>query len=372
MKFRCEREALANSLAVAIRASGSRTASSPALSGVRLEVKGDSLTIACTDTDQIITCEIPAQGITNGVSVPRARLFSEIVRSMSDGAIEVEVSGEDVVVRGGRSNFNVPTYNAGDFTVLPAAGAADASTNAEEFATALNQVVRAAINPDSPRNRVVGNPVYQGVEIRHDQDGIRMFATDGYRLATKLLPHSSILGVGEHVIVPGRALNELSRILAFTKEKELKVRWAEPIITFKSGNVTLTTRTITGEFQNFHRFFSTDYANELMISREVILEALRRAKVLLPGQTGLRVHFSATGVRIQASDRELGHSEEDLDADYNGREMSVGFDKDLLIDAIESVDTETVRICMKDEGTQAAVRPSEGDDFHHFIMPMKA
>lgn len=372
MKFRCEREALANALAVAIRASGSRTASSPALSGVRLEAKGDSLTLACTDTDHIITCTIPAQVITNGVSVPRARLLSEIVRSMGDGAIEIEVSGEDVVVRGGRSSFNVPTYNASDFTVLPPAGAADATTDAEEFAAALRQVVRAAFNPDSGGGRrSAGSPMYQGVQISHDVDGIKMYATDGYRLAAKTLPHSSIIGVGEHVIVPGKALGELERILAFTKEKQLTVRWADPIITFISGSVSLTTRTIAGEFPSFQKFFSTEYSNVLVINRELILEALRRAKVMLPGHTGLKLIFGPTGVRIEASDRELGHSVEDLDADYTGNEIRTGFNKDLLIDAIETIDSETVRLAMKDEVTQAVVRPAEGNDYHHFIMPTR-
>ena len=362
MKFRCERQALADALAIVVRASGSRTASSPVLAGVRIEVKGDSLSLACTDTDQIITCTIPVQGINNGVSVPRARLLNDIVRSLADGAVEVEVVGEDVVVSGGRSNFNVPTYMAQDFQVLPPAAAPDTSTNAEEFADALRQVARTVKNQDD-------HP-YRGVQISHDADGVRLAATDNFRMALRKLPHSKILAVGEKVLVPGRALTELERMLPLSKD--LVIRWADPTITFITGTASLTTRTINGSLPDPKMFLDAQYPNTLTVNRELILEALRRGKIVLPSSIGLKLHLSESGVRMEAADRDLGRTEEDLDAEYTGTDLSITFNVDYLMAGIEVVETEYVRIAMKDSRSPAAVWAADNEDYSYFIMPIRA
>ena len=366
MKFRCERQALADALGTAVRASGGRTASSPALAGVRLEVKGDTLTIACTDSDQIINCSVPVQGITNGISVPRAKLLNEIVRSLSDGAVELEVVGEDIVVRGGRSSFNVPTYMAQDFQMLPPAAAPDTKVNAKEFAEALRQVGPAR-RMGSDDNKFTK---FNGIQISHDADGIWVSATDGYRMALRSLPHSDIIGVGEHLIVPGDALSELTGMLS--NVSELIVRWADPTITFIAGSATLTTRTITGQLPDAAMFRTMSYDNVLTINRDKFLEALRRARIVLPARRGLRLHCGPGGVRIEAADRDLGRIDEDLEGNYVGDEIMVSFNIDYLISAVEVVDTEDVRILAGDPRKQVIVRAADSDDYSCYIMPIKA
>src|SRR6195952_5360218 len=144
VKFRCERELLADALATAGRAATGRSASLPVLSGVRLELTGDQLTITGTDLDLTIQLGLVGGGDKDGGAVLPARLAADIVRSLSAGKVEVSVETDDVSISGGRSQFSVRPLSIDDYPRLPSPPTTGVTLAAGAFGEALRQVVRAA------------------------------------------------------------------------------------------------------------------------------------------------------------------------------------------------------------------------------------
>jgi len=178
VKFRCERELLADALATAGRAATGRTGALPVLSGLRLEQKGNKLTVTGTDLDLTIQLSIEVGGDRDGGVVLPARLAADIVRSLGQGKVEVSVDGEEVSISNGRSNFMVRPLNFDDYPKLPTPASSSVTLPAAQFGDALRQVVRAASTDEA-------RPILTGVMMTAEGDGLRMVATDSYRLAVQ-------------------------------------------------------------------------------------------------------------------------------------------------------------------------------------------
>ncbi|MGD9999568.1 MAG: DNA polymerase III subunit beta, partial [Ilumatobacteraceae bacterium] len=271
MKFRCEREILAEALATAGRAATGRTGTLPVLSGLRLELVGDRLTITGTDLDLTIQLDIEVGGDGDGGVVLPARLSSDIVRSLPAGRVEVTVDDDDVKISGGRSQFSVRPLSLDDYPRLATPASSAVTLDAAAFGEALRQVVRAASTDEA-------RPILTGVLLTAENDGLRLVATDSYRLAVRDLPGVSVLGADQRVLVPGRALSELQRVLGMGTE--LVLRLGERDATFEIGTTRLTTRLIEGEFPNYRQLIPSSHPNTLTVEREPLLEAIRRVKIL--------------------------------------------------------------------------------------------
>ena len=220
MKFRCEREVLGEALATAGRAATSRTGTLPVLSGLRLEVHGDELSVTGTDLELSIRLSIPVGGERDGAVVVPARLVADIVRSLPPGAVEVALTddggGEEVAISAGRSRFAIRPLGLDDYPVTAEPASEAVTLSSADVADALRQVVRAASTDDA-------RAVLTGVLLTSEDGGVRMVATDSYRLAVRDLPDSKMLGEGQKVLVPSRALNELQRVLGGADELQVRL-----------------------------------------------------------------------------------------------------------------------------------------------------
>ena len=275
MKFRCERDVLADALATAGRAATSRTGTLPVLSGLRLEVAGDQLSITGTDLELSIRLTIAVGGIDDGAVVVPARLVADIVRSLPPGAVEVSLGDEELSISAGRSQFSIRPLGLDDYPVQ-AEPAADAVTlPAADVADALRQVVRAASTDEA-------RPVLTGVLVAAEDDGVRMVATDSYRLAVRELPESQILAGGQRVLVPSRALHELQRILS--PGGELTVRLGSRDAVFEVGGTRLTTRLIEGDYPNYRNLLPSSYPNTLTVGRERAARGVASGEAARPGR----------------------------------------------------------------------------------------
>ncbi len=183
VKFRCEREALAEALTTAGRATSGRSASLPVLSGLRLELVGDQLTVTGTDLDLTIQIAVEVGG---------------------------DRDGDDVSISNGRSQFTVRPLSFDDYPKLAAPVTSSVTLPSAEFGEALRQVTRAA-STDEARQ------ILTGVLMVAEGDGLRMVATDSYRLAVRDLTGHQVLAADQKVIVPGRALTELQRLVGASR-----------------------------------------------------------------------------------------------------------------------------------------------------------
>ncbi len=362
MKFRCERDVLADALATAGRAATGRTGTLPVLSGLRLELVGDKLTVTGTDLELTIQLEAEVGGDRDGGVVLPARLSADIVRSLSPGKVEVSVDGDDVSISGGRSQFAVRPLSFDDYPRLAAPASSAVTLPSAEVGEALRQVVRAASTDEA-------RPILTGVLLTAEAEGLRMVATDSYRLAVRDLPGASVLGTDQKVLVPGRALNELQRLVA--NASELTLRLGERDATFEIGSTRLTTRLIEGEFPNYRQLIPASYPNKLTVSREALSEAIRRVKLLARDATPIRLQMTADSLKLTAITQDVGNAVEELDAVLEGTELTVAFNPDYFASGVEAVGADEVTLETLDGLKPAVLRGVGRPDYLYLLMPVR-
>jgi DNA polymerase-3 subunit beta len=362
VKFRCERELLADALATAGRAAAGRTVALPVLSGVRLDLHGDELTVIGTDLDLSIQVTLSVAGDDDGAGVLPARLTADIVRSLDAGAVAVDVSSDEARIASGRSQFTVRTLSVEDYPKIGEPAPHEVRLPAASFGDALRQVVRAASSDES-------RPLLTGVLLTSEQDGLRLVATDSYRLAVRDLPGASVLGADQKVLVPSRALNELARVLG--SDGDVILRLGEREATFQTGSVRLSTRLIEGEFPNYRQLIPQSYPNRLTVGHEPLLDAIRRVKLLARDAAPIRLHMSSDGLELTAVAQDVGQAAESVDANYDGTEMTVAFNPDYLAAGVDAVVGDEIVLETLDALKPAVVTGSGAKDFLYLLMPVR-
>jgi DNA polymerase III subunit beta len=364
LKFRCERDALVEALSTAGRAAAGRSGAQPILGGVRLTIDADRLQVTGTDLDLTISVETTLNGDADGVVVAPGRLITDIVRALEPGAVTVESDDDELHIASGRSNFTVRTHPAGDFPRLPAPSGDAVTLPVEGLAAALGQVTRAASSEDS-------RPILTGVLMAAEEGGLRLVATDSYRLAVRDLHGVGVLAAGQRVLLPSRALTELMRLLG-SASGEVSLRLGAHDATFGLGSTTLTTRLIEGEFPNYRGLIPSGYPNRLIVGREPLLEAIRRVKLLArDATTPVRIALKPNGIELTVITTDWGTATEDVDAKYEGAEMTVAFNPNYLIDGVDAITGDEVVLDTLDALKPATLRPTEGDDYLYLLMPVR-
>jgi DNA polymerase-3 subunit beta len=365
VKLRCERDVLVEALGTAGRAVSSRGGALPVLQGVRLEVAGDELRLAGSDLDLTIQVTAAVSGQEDGVCVIPARLAADIVRALEPGAVQIDTDDDEARIASGRSQFAVRTLPADEFPRLPVQSGDAVTLAAADFSEALRQVVRAASSDDA-------RPVLTGVLMAAEDPGLRLVATDSYRLAVRDLPGASVLREGQKVLIPSRALTELQRLAGAEAATDVTLRLGEHDATFEVGDVKLTTRLIEGEFPNYRQLIPASYPNRLIVSREALLDALRRVRLLVRDQTTpARIALKADGIQLTVVSTEIGQATEDVDAKYEGAEMTVAFNPGYLIDGVEAITGDEVLLETLDALKPATLRSTEGGEYLYLLMPVR-
>jgi DNA polymerase-3 subunit beta len=371
VKFRCERDVLLDALTTASRSAG-RGGALPVLTGVRFVVDGDVLSLAGTDLDLTIQASASVAGGGDGVAVAPGRLVTDIVRALEPGAVTVDADDDELRIVAGRSQFSVRTYAADDFPRLPAPAGQAVTLPVTGLADALRQVVRAASGEDT-------RPILTGVLMAAEGGGLRLVATDSYRLAVRDLPGAGVLSEGQRVLVPSRALAELQRLLGSgggpggdDAEPAATLRLGDHEATFEVGDVRLTTRLIEGEFPNYRQLIPSAYPNCLIVGREPLLDAVRRVKLLVRDPTTpVRVALRSDGIELSVITQDWGQAAEQVDAKYEGSEMTVAFNPNYLIDGVEAITSDEIQLETLDALKPATIKPTEGSEYLYLLMPVR-
>ncbi|MEA2555858.1 MAG: polymerase subunit beta, partial [Actinomycetota bacterium] len=229
------------------------------------------------------------------------------------------------------------------------------------FAEAVNQAARAA-------SRDEARPVLTGVLVEVSREGVVLVATDSYRLAVRDLVATAS---GEtKAIVPERALTEAGRAAATDEKGTMQIHVDESQISFKIGQLTLTSRLIEGEFPNYRQLLPEQHESRLTISRQQLLDAVRRVGLLARDTTPVRIEFNALGVKLSSSSPDLGQAVETVEARYEGEDLTVAFNPTYLADGLTAAVGESVRLDVRD-GLKPGVVRGDGDEFTYLVMPVR-
>lgn len=361
MQFRCERDVLSDALNTAGRGVATRGVLTE-VGGVRLELVGDRLTATGTDGDLTVSVTITVNGTADGTAVMRSRLMADVVRSLRPGAVDVVIDADDARIVANPSEFSIKVSATDKFPEITEPSGDVVTLDAPLFKAAALRVGKAASSDEA-------RPILTGVLMAAESGGLRLVATDSYRLAMCDIDGLSVLGEGQKVLVPSRALNELARIV--DDDEQITLSLGQQNASFSVGAATVTTRLIEGDFPNYSRLIPETHENRLTIDRENLLSALRRVRLLAQESTPIRMSMSSSGLEVAAVTQEVGEAREALEAEYQGEDLMVAFNPEYLIDGIEVSPGSQVVLETIGELKPALLKSTEDPNFLYLLMPVR-
>jgi len=359
VRIRAERDDLADVLARANRAVGTRTAL-PVLQGLLCEVSGTTLRVTGTDLDMTVRTQAEVEVIEEGKAVIPGRLLSEAVRKMPAGQVTIGVSDTDIEIQGNGPRFTLRPLNVEDFPVLDEVVSEGVEVDGEELVDAINQVTIAA-SGDGAR------PILTGVLFESSEEGLRMVATDSYRLAKRDLAGVGLEGTG---LVPARGLRELARTIGAPKViAQLRDREA----VFSSDRGTLRLRLIDGNFPKYQSLLPKTYPNQVVLNKEELLDALGRVALVAEDHIPVRLKLMEGGVEVTVTRQDVGGESEHLSGEFTGtdEEVTIAFNPRYLQDGVNAMPGESVRIQVIDSYKPSVLDTGTEGNFLYLLMPVR-
>jgi DNA polymerase-3 subunit beta len=362
LKIVCTREELAQKLSVVGRGVSTRTAVQ-ILSGILLRATAGQVELAATDMELSIRTSLDGQVEGEGAVVVPGRLLVDLSRLLPESEVMIEHREEEntLQVRCGPAEYRLNTYGAEDFPRLPETGTALTYTvSADTLLETLGSVSRAA-------SRDEARPVLTGILVRFGDGKLVMAATDSYRLSYRETPVEGPVPELE-AIVPARALEELRRLASAGGTLELGVQ--ENQVVFGANGTWLTTRRIEGQFPKFDELRPKEFKYEVFLSREELLDVVRRTSVMAHRNSPLRLRFAEGEVTVWTQTQDVGEARETLPARFDGEPLEIGFNAEFLRDGIESAMSDEIRLRLIDPLRPGLIQ-GPGDDFWYLIMPIR-
>jgi DNA polymerase-3 subunit beta len=373
MKLSIEKADLQRGLA-RLQAIVEKRSSMPILANVLVTAsgKGDTgrLELAATDLEVGIRGAQPAKVQKPGALTISARKLYDIVRELPDESISLEATSNAYLdLRCGRSRFTLAGTDAEEYPSLPdfAPG-----RMVRLQAAVLSQMIEGtmyAASQDETRYNL--NGVY--FEVLPETGRIRMVATDGHRLAlVERTAGSDVSGLASGVIVPRKGLAELKRLVDEEDADEVEIGFEGNSGLVKKADVTLVMRLIEGEFPNYKQVIPKQSDHHLTVSAEALVRALRRVALLSAEHSrAVKVELAEGKLLLSSKTPDLGEAQEELDVDYAGPSVSIGFNARYLLDCLGALGAKEIRLGLRDGGSPVEVRPTDDLESVAVVMPMR-
>lgn len=340
----------------------------PVLSGILLKAEEGSLTFTATDLEVGIECTVPMNTEEKGAVVLPARIFGEVVRKLPDVNISLQVDKTNFVtsIKYGHSEFNLLGLSAEDFPILPSIDSNSVITIKQDlFKNMIKQVIFAASADDN-------RPIFTGALMEIEGDTVRLIATDTHRLAfrsAKLVNNES--GLQKTVIIPGKTLNELNRVMNGEGE-EVKISFGENQVVFELPGTRLISRLIEGQFPNYKQVIPQGCKTKIKIKTRQLLEAVERASLLAKeGSNFIKLTVSEGNLVINSNSPEIGKIEEQLAIVMEGEETQIAFNSKYLIDVLKVLDSEEILLELTGSLSPGIIKQTEGENYIYLILPIR-
>lgn len=339
----------------------------PILSNVLLEKKGDRLTLLATDIEiQITTTTQGAGGDGDGAVTVGARKLQEILRSLPD-TTEVSLLLEDkrLQVRGGKSRFSLQTLPADDFPrmTISEGETKQFSISQKAFRQLLAKTQYAMAAQDV-------RYYLNGLLLLVEGTELRAVATDGHRLAFASVAIETELPRQE-LILPRKTVLELNRLLVDTDDA-LNITLTSNQVRFAFGSVVLVSKLIDGKFPDYERVVPATLKNHMKVGRQTLMQAMQRAAILTNEKfRGVRVVLGDNSLKLIAANAEQEEAQEEIEVDYNGDIIDVGFNVGYLLDVLNNVHADEIQWSFNDANSSALITLPGNDRFKYVVMPMR-
>ena len=342
-----------------------RKSTIPVLSHLLLTARDGQLRLAATDLDVSLTSWVKADVELEGGIAVQAKKFTEIIRALESDTVTLRLDEPKMLtVTAAKSRFKIHGHAPEDFPSLPAVEGAEGVEIPFEAVRGMINKILFAISADESRFQL------NGALLKLNSGSIEMAATDGHRLA---VVESALETDAEEssVLVPRKALQELHR---FDGNGALNYRRGQHHLSFRLGRRELICRILEGTFPDYEQVIAKDQPVSLAFDRRHLMEAIHRVALMTADRSrGVRFQFSEDGLVISVANPDLGEAAEEVACDFSGEGFELGLNPDYVTQFLAAVETDQVRLELKDGNSQCLGSPVDGQDQRYLcvIMPMR-
>ena len=378
MKFHVNRDVFSEAVSFVVKLLPQRNPQ-PILAGVLIEATEAGLSLAAFDYEASARTTIEATVDEPGTILVHGRLLNEISSRLPNAPIQIEVDEDGgIVLTCGSARFTLSSMPVQEYPAIPEVSGQSGLVPAEDFATAIAQVAFAASRDDV-------TPVLTGVQLEVSGTSLSLVATDRYRVALREIPWDASGVTSEEpttALVPARTLTEVGKTFAHGGDISIAFSGSgdREIIAFSSGNKTVTSLLIKGNFPPVRRLFPEATEHHAVVNTADLVEAVRRVSLVLDRSAPLRFTFTTDSVSMDASGTEQARATESVDANLVGEDVTLGLNPQYLLESLGAVKSEFVRITFTSSENanklspvlvtpQTSVDKSGEESFRYLLQP---
>lgn len=365
MHIYCRQDMLLNSINTVLKACSTKT-TMPILECILLHAEDNKLTLVGNNLELGIESTIDADVITPGSIALEAKIFSEIIRKMPGEVVEIS-SDDNFMTRiiSEKSNFQIAGQSGKDFPNLPDVQKINACTVNQLILKDMIRQTIFSVAQDETR------PILTGEMLQIKDSALNLVSVDGYRISYRKTP-ISIENTGIEVVIPGKTLAEINKILSSEEEDEVTIYFEDKHVLFDLGDSKVVSRLLEGKFLKYEQVFSSDYETKVIVDRKNFLMSIERAALISREgkKNPIRVELDGDKMII-TSNAELGTAREEVDVILEGKEITIAFNPKYLIDALKAIDEDNVCIHFISSLTPCIIKPEEGESYKYLILPIR-
>lgn len=363
MKLICSKANLLKGVNIVSKAVPSKTTMS-ILECILIDASANEIKFTANDMELGIETIVEGEILEKGIIAIDAKVFSEIIRKLPDNEVTIESdSNYQISITCEKANFHISGKSGEDFSYLPYIEKTD-FISVSQFT--LKELIRQTIFSiaDNDNNKLMTGELFEV----HNKE-FKVVSLDGHRISIRKIELKD--SYQDHkVIVPGKSLQEISKILSGETEDEVRIFFTGNHIVFEFDNTTVVSRLIEGEYFKINQMLSSDYETKFVINKRELLSCIDRATLLVKEGDKKPIVFRVTDKNMEISiNSQLGSMKEDIDIQKEGKDILIGFNPKFLIDALRVIDDENVAIYMVNPKAPCYIRDEE-EKYIYLILPV--
>lgn len=362
MKIKVYQKELSKHINITQKSISSRT-TLQILDGILLETINGKLKLTGTDLEISIETFLDCEIIEEGSIVVNSRIFGDIIKKLPDSAIHIEVKNNNINIKCENSEFNILGNIGGDYPALPVIIEKESFTIPKDiFKNAIRQTVFST-SQDETRQSLTG------VLLELSNNIISFVALDGYRLALRKLPTNVDLEI--KIIIPGRSLSELSKIIEDTDE-DMNISTAPGHVIFNVGDTVLYSRLLEGQFFNYKEIIRKDHKTVVSVNKRDFQNSLERASLLAKEEKANLIKLSVIDNKINIrSNSEIGNVLESIDSSQEGENLNIAFNSRYILEGIKTIDNEEIELNFMGSLNPCIINGVEDDNYIYLVLPVR-
>ena len=364
MKIVCSKENLAEGINIVSKAVSGKT-TLPVLEGILLEC-GEAFKLTGNDLEIGIECYVEADIMEQGSVVINARMLNDIIRRLPDSEVSLEVRQDNlVIIECENSHFEIKGLPSEGFPALPVIEKENAFKISQKIVKEMIRQTIFAVGTDENR------PILTGSLMECKEGELVFVSIDGFRVA---LRRNMIKdeGVELRVVIPGKTLNEISKILQSTDEI-MTIYSTYNQILFDTGNCKIVSRLLEGNYLNYKSILPAEHETKIRVNAKDMLSSIERAALVITSEERrYPVRFSLSDDKLViTSSTDIGAVREELRVEIEGKDLDISFNHRYFTDALKVVDDTEIEVFFTSAVGPCTIRPVEGNDYAYMVLPVR-